>query len=294
MPRTTFSAGSTAPTSISASSSTPQTAIQLTKEKHDLETEALLAALSDSQRTTKTLQEENCQLRDRILELEDELEGLRDQLRRLANGVQALRLATQTSYCRPPLDRKITPSPLGTCANSHRPSIHRSHSGFPLHSDGNAGSSVDLSTYKRELSPSRTPAFLDTLPRPNNSRWASTASSVFPNVLNNMSLLMHEEAVHERGTLSSTSVSPSSSSRGLPKRLNGSSAMNGHGSTQSLSSIHASMGNISPATTDFSMTEVPGSPTSLQLRPEHEVHLRDMASLSMYAMSDDEGQTYDL
>ena len=29
------------------------------KEKHDLETEALLSALSDSQRTTKTLLEEN-------------------------------------------------------------------------------------------------------------------------------------------------------------------------------------------------------------------------------------------
>ncbi|KIM66422.1 hypothetical protein SCLCIDRAFT_1211186 [Scleroderma citrinum Foug A] len=111
-----------------------------------------------------------------------------------------------------------------------------------------------------------------------------------------MSLLMHEEAVHERGTLSSTSVSPSSSSRGLPKRLNGSSAMNGHGSTQSLSSIHTSMGNISPATADFSMTEVPESPTGLQLRLEHEVHLRDMASLSIYAMSDDRDKSmiYDI
>ena len=161
------------------------------KEKHDLETEALLAALSDSQRTTKTLREENCQLRDRILELEDE--------RRLANGVQPTQPATQPSYSRPPLDRKVTPSPLGTGANSHRPAIHRSHSGFPLHSDGNGGSSVDLSTYKRELSPSRTPAFLDTLPRPSNPRRASTASSIFPNVPNNMSLLMHEEPVHERG-----------------------------------------------------------------------------------------------
>jgi len=290
VPRTTFSAGSTAPTSISASSSVQQTAIQLMKEKHDLETEALLAALSDSQRTTKTLREENSQLRDRILELEDELEGLRDQLRRLANGVQAPRPATQPSYGRPPLDRRITPSPLGTGATSHHPPIHRSHSGFL----GKAGSSVDLSTHKRELSPSRTPAFLDTLPRSSNPRRASTASSIFPNVPNNMTLLMHEEAMHERATLSSTSVSPSSLSRGLPKRLNGNSAMNGHGSQQSLSSVHASMGNVSPATADFSMTEVPGSPTSLHLRPEHELHLGDMASLSLYAISDDEGQTYDL
>ncbi|KAG6377862.1 hypothetical protein JVT61DRAFT_14643 [Boletus reticuloceps] len=46
-PRTTFS-GSTAPTSISATSS-QQAAIQVMKEKHDLETEALFSALSDSQ-----------------------------------------------------------------------------------------------------------------------------------------------------------------------------------------------------------------------------------------------------
>ena len=199
VPCTIFSTGSTALTSIFASSSVQQTAIQVMKEEHDLETEALLAAPSDSQRTTKTLQEENTQLRDRILEIEDELEGLRDQLRRLANGVQAPRPATQPSYSRPPLDRKITSSPLGTGANSHRPPIHLSHSGIPLHSDGNGGSSVDLSTYKRELSQSRTPAFLDTLPHPSNPRRASTASSIFPNVPNNMSLLMHEEPVHERG-----------------------------------------------------------------------------------------------
>ena len=292
VPRTTFSAGSTAPTSVSASSSVQQTTIQLMKEKHDLETEALLAALSDSQRTTKTLREENSQLRDRIQELEDELEGLRDQLRRLANGVQAPRPTSRTSYGKPPLDRKITPSPLGTGATSRRPAIQRSHSGFRLNSDGSGGSSVDLSIHNREPSPSRPPPFFDTLPRPGNPRRASTASSIFPAVPNNMSLLMLEETMHERGS-SSASVSPSSPTRGLPIRLNGSSAMNGHGSQSSVS-VHASMGNISPATADFSMTEVPGSPNSLQLRPEHELHLGDMASLSLYAMSDDEGHTYDL
>ncbi|KAL4070065.1 hypothetical protein V8B97DRAFT_523459 [Scleroderma yunnanense] len=287
-PRTTFSGGSTAPTSISASSSVQQATIQLMKEKHDLETEALLAALSDSQRTTKTLREENNQLRDRIQELDDELEGLRDQLRRLANGVQAPRSATQITYSKPPLDRKIaTPSPLNTGATSRRPTLQRSHL------NANARSSVDLNIHNRQPSPSRSPAFLDTLPRSSNQRRASTASSIFPSVPNNMSLLMLEEAVHDRA-LSSTSVSPPSSNRGLPKRLNGSSTMSGHSSQQSLVSVPVSIGNISPATADFSMTEVPGSPTSLQLRPEHELHLGDMASLSLYAMSDDEGLTYDL
>ena len=36
------------------------------------------------------------------------------------------------------------------------------------------------------------------------------------------------------------------------------------------------------------MTEIPGSLSSLQLRPEHELHLGDIASLSLYAMSDEE------
>ena len=50
------------------------------KQKHDLETEALLSALSDCQRMTKTLQEENPDLRDRIRELEDELDEMRVQI----------------------------------------------------------------------------------------------------------------------------------------------------------------------------------------------------------------------
>ncbi|KAG6332617.1 hypothetical protein ID866_6470 [Astraeus odoratus] len=285
-PRTTFSGGSTAPTSISVSSSAQQAALQLMKEKHDLETEALLAALSDSQRTSKTLREENTQLRDRIQELEDELEGLRDQLRRLANGLQPPQSSSQATVAKPTLDRK-----MNTLANGLRPPISRGHSRLHMHSNGSAGSSIELGVNKCDLSPSRAPAFLDTLPRPNSQRRGSVASSVFPSLPNNMSLLMLEEAVHDRGALSSSSVSPPSPSRCLPKWPNGSSVKNGHFNQPPMSS----MGNISPATADFSMTEIPGSPSSLQLRPEHELHLGDMASLSLYGMSDDdEGQHYDL
>ncbi|KAH7909483.1 hypothetical protein BJ138DRAFT_1155144 [Hygrophoropsis aurantiaca] len=52
--------------------------------------------------------------------------------------------------------------------------------------------------------------------------------------------------------------------------------------------------NISPTTANFSMTEMTGSPGSLQLRPEHELHLGDMASLSLYAMSDGEEGDFEL
>ncbi|KAI6143380.1 hypothetical protein BKA82DRAFT_4185545 [Pisolithus tinctorius] len=286
-PRTTLSGGSTAPTSISASSSAHQAAMQLLKDKHDLETEALLAALSDSQRTTKTLREENTQLRDRIQELEDELEALRDQLRRLANGVQPSRPASQVAFTKSTLDRKNgTPSLLSNGDVPRRPVVQRSHSFLPAQSISSVRSSVDLGGAMREESPTRSSAFLDTLPRSTGQRRASIASSIFPTLPNNMSLLMLEEAMHDHGALSSTSVSPPSPSR-LPKRLNG-SVLNGQHVSTSIPTP------ATPATTDFSMTEVPGSPTSLQLRPEHELHLGDMANLSLYAMSDDEGQTYDL
>ncbi|KIM66420.1 hypothetical protein SCLCIDRAFT_1211180 [Scleroderma citrinum Foug A] len=155
VPRTTFSTGSMASTSISASSSVQQTAIQVMKEKHDLETEALLAALSDSQRTTKTLQEENNQLRDHILEIEDELEGLRDQLRCLANGVQAPRPATQPSYSRPHLIGRLRQVRwVQALILIALPFIYRIRASrcIRMAMDG------PLSTYKRELSPSRTPA----------------------------------------------------------------------------------------------------------------------------------------
>ncbi|KAI6103949.1 hypothetical protein EDD16DRAFT_291439 [Pisolithus croceorrhizus] len=286
VPRTTFSGGSTAPTSVSASSSAHQAAIQLLKDKHELETEALLAALSDSQRTTKTLREENTQLRDRIQELEDELDALRDQLRRLANGVHPPRPASQAQFAKPTLDRKIgTQSPLLSGDISRRPAVQRSHSFLRPQSMNSVRSSIDLSTVKREDSPTRPSAFPDTLPRSTSQRRASIASSIFPALPNNMSLLMLEEAMHDHGILSSTSVSPSSPSR-LSKHLNG-SITNGH--------VNPPIPTpATPATTDFSMTEVPGSPTSLQLRPEHELHLGDMASLSLYPMSDDEGQAYDL
>ncbi|KAI6022964.1 hypothetical protein BKA83DRAFT_353874 [Pisolithus microcarpus] len=248
-------------------------AIQLLKDKHELETEALLAALSDSQRTTKTLREENTQLRDRIQELEDELDALRDQL----PGVHPSRPASQVQFTKPTLDRKIgTQSPLLHGDISRRPAAQRSHS-F-LHPQS-------INSVRREDSPTRSSTFLDTLPRSTSQRRASVASSIFPALPNNMSLLMQEEVMHDHGMLSSTSVSPSSPSR-VSKHLNG-SIINGH--------VNPPIPTpATPTTTDFSMTEVPGSPTSLQLRPEHELHLGDMANLSLYAMSDDEGQTSDL
>ncbi|KAG9310768.1 hypothetical protein JVU11DRAFT_8617 [Chiua virens] len=195
-PRTTFS-GSTAPTSISATSSSQQGAIQLMKEKHDLETEALLSALSDSQRTTKTLREENLQLRDRIRGLEEELDEMRAQIHRFASGVLPPRAPPAGTSSRSPKDRPVLlPSPM--VAPRRTPVQHSlSHA----HANGLSPSAEDRTSHSsRSASPSRgdSPAPVTVAaPRPRRRR-ASTTSSVFPNVPQNMSLLMLEETMHDR------------------------------------------------------------------------------------------------
>ncbi|KIK78215.1 hypothetical protein PAXRUDRAFT_834667 [Paxillus rubicundulus Ve08.2h10] len=273
VPRTTFSGGSTAPTSISASSSAQQATMHLMKEKHDLETEALLSALSDSQRTTKTLREENIQLRDRIRALEDQLDEMRTQIHRLASGIPSPR-PPHSSFSKPMHDRTIIPpTPLVV---PRRPTMQRSLS--HVHSNNVTMSSMDLGARQRAESPSHNDPLVRSRPRR-----ASTTSSVFPNLPHNMSMLMLEETMHERaGALSTSSISPPSPTLCLPTYP--SNITRGHTTHSSISSIE----NITPSTANFSMTEIPGSPTSLHLRPEHELHLGDMASLSLYAMSDEE------
>ena len=293
-PRTTFS-GSTAPTSISAASSSQQAAIQVMKEKHDLETEALLSALSDSQRTTKTLREENLQLRDRIRELEDELDEMRTQIHRFASGVLPPRAPPPGAFSRSPHNRPVLlPSPL---VPPHRPTMYRSLS--HAHTNGLSVSTVDRSPRSsRAASPARvdSPAPVAVLaPRPRRRR-ASTSSSVFPSLPQNMSLLMHEETMHDRP---SAPPSPPSPTRGIPQRsslcnvsvIDSGGPVSGPGHIAHSHAHHSSSSgnrNISPTIASFSMTEIPGSPSSLQLRPEHELHLGDMTSLSVYAMSDEE------
>jgi hypothetical protein len=95
-----------------------------------------------------------------------------------------------------------------------------------------------------------------------------------------MSLLMHEADLAQRSEgFSSRSVSPPSPTLIMPK---GSSTLR-HTHKRSLSSG----GNISPLTASFSMT---GSPGSLHLRPEHEMHLGDMASLDLGMVGDESGE----
>jgi hypothetical protein len=80
--RTNFSGSpSMAPTSISTFSTLTHqqlhSSIQAMRERHEVETEALLAALSNSQQTSRVLWLENNELWGRIQRLEDQLEEAR-------------------------------------------------------------------------------------------------------------------------------------------------------------------------------------------------------------------------
>ena len=271
-PRTTFSGHSTAPTSISASSSmthsTMQTTIQIMKEKHSQETEVLLSALSDSQRTTKILREENTELRMRIDELEMTINRLKH---RSASPQPPSRSLSRIVY-----DRK-GPPPLEN--GLHR----RSYSNIQV-------SSSRFLHPNSDIPPAITPPG-NLSPKPVKERESasarrrlSTASSIFRLPPSNMSMLLHEGDMGvDAGAFSSRSVSPGPPSPTVvvPKRSD--SLRHTHNPNKSMSD---SGGNISPTTVDFSIT---GSPNSLHLRPEHELHLGDMASIDLALFIDSSG-----
>jgi len=217
--------------------------------------------------------------------------------------------------------RTLTPIP-------HRPYIQRSHSHHlhTRHHSVSAKTSFDF-TFQRSPSPSQftesrdsshqkrqpqppSPLSIQTLPSPQKrqiqkQRRASTTSSLFPAPPPEMSMLMLEDV----GLCAAVSESPPSP--GVSSSAGGKILGHKHSYSHSMipqshpcyttRSSHANQsGTISsastgivvpsPSTTTFSMTEVPGSPHSLQLCPEHELHLGDMASLSLYAMSDGDGE----
>ncbi|KIK41451.1 hypothetical protein CY34DRAFT_806045 [Suillus luteus UH-Slu-Lm8-n1] len=219
--------------------------------------------------------------------------------------------------------RTLTPVP-------RRPHLERSHSHLLQHGRHHtvsAKASFDF-TFGRTPSPSRStqlrpPSPQQTQSQPTSSlsiqpppspqkrqlqrpRRASTSSSLFPAPPPEMSMLMLED-VGLSNVVSGSPPSPGSSSPAVTKlghkhshsmipRSHPFYATQSSYASQSLSfTSFASKGAVaaSPSTATFSMTEAPGSPHSLQLRPEHELHLGDMTSLSLYAMSDGEGDEGD-
>ncbi|KAI0776538.1 hypothetical protein BD413DRAFT_223068 [Trametes elegans] len=284
-PRTTFSSASTAPTSISASSSMQhmQSELQQLQDRHALETGALLNALADSQRTSKMLREENSQLRERLQFLEDKLADAEDRIQQLqfSQPSPPAPSTTRSAYGRR-FASPVSPDGRSQASNSRRGSF--------LRPQPEPFADTLSSPEPASLSPETPFDQSDSFPRSHHKR-ISGASSVFAAVPNNMSMIMKEEGVTPE---SITGLSMHSSPPGSPTMVLGrvqpapintkSSPRPTHAANKSVSS---SVGNISPTTANFSM--MTGSPGSLNLRPEHELHLGDMPSLDLT----DELEEYD-
>ena len=280
-PRTTFSAASTAPTSISAVSSSSQkylqSEIQVLQDKHALETGALLNALADSQRTTRLLRDENTQLRDQMQQLEDRLADALEDLRRIQLAPPPKLPRTNfyrmpgavSEFGRRPLPQSrlqtlAHPEPEPESADSHdtdtAPPYNR----------------LNVPTYETEPMPPPSPKFSHARNDSYSSysdahkRRHSASSSIFPVLPSNMSMLLQDEGADTRST---RSASPAPTIPGP--------------SFDIYHKAQVSVGNISPTTANFSI--VTGSPGSLNLRPEHERLLEDMPPLDLCADYETDG-----
>ena len=264
-PRTAFS---TAATSVSGASS-PQhvsATLQTMHEKHTMETGTLLSALADSQRTVQSLREENMALMSRMQELELKLSDAQTQIRRQQYTARPAvdRIASRPSSSEGPSHRRLQPRVHGftstTSVRDVSPRASSRHSLDVSEDDTQVLSVVSSETNYRNQ---------------NVKRRMSNASSVFAFPPSNMSMIAHEDA---------TSVL--TRSRAGSFRSQSPSLMSG--ARQRMNMSVSSAGNVSPTTANFSMNEMAGSPRSLYLRPEHELHLGDMASLDLQFEDDED------
>ncbi|KAF7310659.1 DUF2012 domain-containing protein [Mycena chlorophos] len=246
--RDTPRSASTAPTSVSGASwERDRDEIRELKDKHAVETGALLSALSDSQRTTKVLREENTELRQRIAQLEVDVARL--MMMERENG--ALRefvteLREEAGQLKLQL-RLAAPAPVGL------PVASTSRLPHPLR------------MVQDEIEPSN--SFQSSVAsRSKSKRRLSSSSSNFAVPPSNMSLLLNEDGANS-SDFDERSVSLLASptmvfGRVMPVE---SSPTPVHRANRSITSVATTEPNTSL-----------GSPRSLQLRPCDEDHLDDL------------------
>ncbi|KAI9507301.1 hypothetical protein F5148DRAFT_981594 [Russula earlei] len=260
-PRTTRSADSTAPTSISMSrpqSRTPspqhknyQAVLQAMVEKHATETGTLLAALADAQHNAQSLRAENGRLKERVEDLEAELVDARVQLRtHQCAGGSAVAPPHSSAHLQPPARAVLGWTEREASADAALvTSRRRPMPTLPLSASGPGGSRVVVDLKRMRDADDENATYQGGRFAPSR-RASGGADSVFAVPPPNMSMLLQEQ--------------PAGS------RRSGSSCV--------------SMTTVS-APTDV---DAPGSPRSLFLRPEHESHLGDLGSLDM-RFTEDEG-----
>ncbi|KAG6821441.1 hypothetical protein H0H93_010165 [Arthromyces matolae] len=294
--RETPRSASTAPTSVSASSSNflgrdrdrEREEIRDLKEKHASETGALLGALSDSQRTSRLLREENGELKERLREAEAQISALRRVVGELTQESGDLRVQLQMLKMNPRGSTTGTFSRRGG-RNSPLPPEQNEDKKWSSFNDIKDRDSSDITLGHRKLldrkdldgtrhhvqpeSHAGLSMMSSTPIVSKHKRRFSTSSSIFPVPPANMTMLLHDHDSDTGSLLGSLDQSQFSLPMPETPSLRDDTVTHRH-NTSLTSAV-----NISPTTANFSMAT--GSPGSLFLRPEHEIHLGDMDSLDL-------------
>ena len=256
-PRTTRSADSTAPTSMQSRTPSPQhrnyqAALQAMQEKHATETGTLLAALADAQQNAQSLRAENAKLVARIDDLEAELVDARTQLRAHMYASPS----PSSTHIQPPFGRAVfsrmerqasADAVAVTTTTRRRPPLPMPVPISGHHPHGSAHRVVDL---KRLEDADEEIATFQMGGGGNHGGRPSRRASWTESVF---------------------AVPPPNMSMLLQELPAGS---------------RRSLGSVS-MTTVSAPTEAPGSPGSLFLRPEHELHLGDLGGLDMRFTEDE-------
>ncbi|CAE6534721.1 unnamed protein product [Rhizoctonia solani] len=329
--------------SSATSSSQSQSALQNMRERHELETEALLLALAGSKRTERDLRVENDELMAYIVQLERRvaiLEMEKEQTERSQSRAKEYRWNTPSPSDVETLDKRRqeilagrpsargwngsnnkssvssgrsplygrSPLPAGLPRAASAASVYRNTSGAefdkvspskPLDiadtrsltrrsptvasastpTSGNVNHSLaEVSTPTRDYFDDWSePSFsqpLQSSPRleARNRLSSNSVTSLVPQMPGNMSMLVHEQPGGEfaEDEISFGSASPSSMTLAHPRN----------------NTPKPTPANISPVTADFSFNSIPGSPRSLRLGPEEEMHLADLISLQGLEITD--------
>lgn len=245
---------STAPTSISDVES------ERMRERHEMETGALLNALSDSQRIVKVLREENTELRERLADRDAERDELIAERRELEEQArERFDLAERVGE----LEEE------NAALRSFVDGLRREVAAWEMKAACSDITDGDISSISQagigRIDPDECVRFDPEVGAPDVGeededltarirKRVSTASSLFPILPSNMSILMAEDGADVA-----------------------SSPLLNHNSYQH--SRKVSQGDQSMIT----MSSVPGSPRSLFLKPEDEDHLVDMDNISFGA-----------
>ncbi|GJJ13983.1 hypothetical protein Clacol_008240 [Clathrus columnatus] len=250
----TGSGGRLSPTTTTTNSHIAvQSQFQILKDKYDSQTEALLAALADSQKVCRDLRTENGALKGQIKELEERLVETIATVKQKEKELARARRLYASDRSRPT---------NGKPNDNVQPSLSRP---------------VPMPNTVRSISPPKARRF-------------SNGSSVFPTIPMSMAMLMAENpgriSVSPPRESSGPSTSPPPSpTLVLPKPgLESKNTLNAPDSCVTSSPIpisHRRSTSVTSVSTSANFSLKSGSPGSLKLKPEHEFLLSDLTQISL-------------